>query len=159
MCCEAVDVPTALVDYTIDAGSIVNLFGVIIAATSLYVGLRAIQRQIAASIFSDYSHRYHEIMKRFPPQLWTDKNVGVGTFSADQIRKLLVDYADFFRLLAGERHLKALGFVDERTWRLWTASTRQLMAQPVSREIWRQLRSSFNYDPNFQRFVDGIAGH
>lgn len=145
------------IDYSVDIGSVANLASVLIATFGLYTGLRSIGRQISVSVFSEYSQRYHEIMRRFPVQIWTMPNVTFSSFSAEQASQLLNDYGDFFRLLAGERHLKALKFIDAKTWRLWTASTRQLMAQPVSKDAWKRLRASFNYDPGFQAFMDAHA--
>jgi hypothetical protein len=145
------------IDYTIGLDNIIGFLSILVATSSLYLGLTTIGRQISVYIFNEYSQRYHEIMRRLPVQIWTTHNVTLSSLPEEQIQQVLIDYGDFFRLLAGERHLKTLRFIDAKTWKLWVASTRQIMSQPISRDAWKRLRSSFNYDPNFQKFVDGYV--
>jgi hypothetical protein len=151
------EMPPFHINYSIDLGSIANLVAVLVAAASIWAGFNAVKKQISLSVFSEYSKRYHEIMRRFPLKMWTIQNLKIDAFSAEERERLTESFADFFRLLAGERHLRLLKFVDDRTWRLWLNSTAQLMAQPASKEVWNDLRAGFSYDPGFQKFVDGYS--
>jgi len=135
---------------TVSIGDIATFIGFLSAVLTL-LGIR---NQISVSVFSDYSDRYHQIMRRFPLEVWTNKALRLAELEPNKQHSLKSDFADFFRLLAGERYLHELGFINRQTWRVWARGARQLLSRPISKEIWDELREIFDYDPRFQKYID-----
>lgn len=147
---------TASIDFTITLGNLAIVAALASIAVVLLAGLREIGKHVSIQTFSDYSQKYHEILARFPLEVWTTKNLTLASLSEAQMTELLSSYGDFFRLLANERHLRRIHFVDAKTWRLWSASSHRIMTLTVTKDAWARLRPRFSYDPKFQTFVDGL---
>lgn len=123
--------------------SVASSLSAVVAVVALVYSNRYMIKQSREMFFAEYTKRYQDIILNMPN---TDDDEA-------QVQKYMRLYFDF---CSEEYHLYKRGRIPSDVWELWEDGMRLSVRRERYRRAWEQLKSEYETNADFLRFMVGL---
>lgn len=111
-------------------------------------------------VYLEYTARFDRIFLEFPiegrlgrlgdydRQLADTRNA-----NSEAIDRIIIRY---FNLLSEEHYLHEQNLIDDEVWAMWTQLIQEALRSELIRNIWINIRDTYNYYQPFVEYVNGL---
>ena len=131
---------------------IATLVATLIGFSGLIFTFWSFRRTMHSHVMMTYAERFAKLMDELPRELFIDSQTKKEEPPATQDVKLT--FLKYFNLTLEEYYLQKKGYFPKDLWQVWEADIKKLLAHPLMKREWTDLRDSFRDDPEFFDFVE-----
>lgn len=112
------------------------------------------------TVFLEYTRRFEQIAADLPAEVreapagFDRKYLETKERRSSKVQHAVIRY---FNLCSEEFYLHGEKLIPEDIWTYWTSQMRSTASSPLFAEAWRRVRSQYEGQEAFQRFMDGLT--
>jgi hypothetical protein len=127
----------------------VSLFGLLI----IWRQLKASQKQLTLSNYSEYTRRYSEIIALFPEDINESSFILDGRGDYDKVMRVMRRYFD---LSFEEFDLFNKRFIAPEIWKVWEGGIKAAMSKPAFQQAWEKIKQDTQFGVEFELLISGM---
>ena len=125
--------------------------------TIVFFGLKGVRTQIQASMFSDYTKRYAEVIDGLPFGARSPSSVkSLDDFDETEQQRIIGTVRRYLNLVSEEMYLAEEKFIADSAWIIWKTGIQDTMRLSAFAEVWKTIRDEYDAYPEFQRFIEEL---